>query len=181
MTSPIQQRTAQGEVPTVSSLSSEQLRKVALSAVSQCRAGNWQKGFPVLRHLLYQNANLNSMPGIFYAFLGYGLASRERQYKVGLDLCKTGVRMSEFEGETHLYLARTYMLLGSKKQAISALDRGLRVNPNNPWLLQMRQEFGWRRPPLVHSLSRNHVVNRAFGEVRSRVTKPDGPPRRKKT
>ena len=56
------------------------------------------------------------------------------------------------------------MLLGSKKQAIAALDHGLTVNANNPWLLPMRQEFGWRRNPLLGFLSRRHVVNGSYGE-----------------
>lgn len=170
MTSPDLNRNASPAARPDQRLNEESLQRIALAAIGHCRSGDWDNGFPILRHLLNQKTTFNSMPGIFYSFLGYGLASRERQYKYGLDLCKTGVRISDFEGETHLYLARTYMLLGSKKQAIAALDRGLRVNPNNPWLLQMRAEFGWRRAPLVASLARNHVVNRTYGELRSVVS-----------
>ena len=107
------------------------------------------------------------MPGVFYSYLGYGLANHERQYQQGLDLCKTGVKLSEFEGEPYLYLAKTYELFGKKKLAIEALDRGLQVDPEGKRLLKMRGEFGWRQPTVVSSLPRGHVVNRVAGGLRA--------------
>ena len=112
------------------------------------------------------------LPGVFFSCLGYGLADHERKYQEGLDLCKTGVELSEFDGEPYLYLAKTYLLFGRKKLAIEALDRGLQVDPDGERLLKMRGEFGWRRPTAISSLPRGHVLNRVAGRLRGLAT-PD--------
>ena len=91
-----------------------------------------------------------------------------------MDLCKTGVELSEFDGESHLYLAKTYLLFGQKKLAIEELDRGLQIDPEGRRLLKTRGELGWRRPTVLSFLPRGHVVNRVAGRLRSLVTHGGG-------
>ena len=160
--------------PTVVDLSeSQDLRDMALTAIDLCRSGDWVTGLPQLRYVAKYRSTDEQLPGVFYSHLGYGLANHERKYKQGLDLCKIGVELSEFEGEPYLYLAKTYILFGKKKLAIRALDRGLRVDPEDKRLLKVRGELGWRRPAVVSSLPRGHVVNRVAGGLRS-LARPGG-------
>ena len=155
-------------VPRVTDLSqSQDFLDMALTAIDLCRSGNWAAGLPGLRYVFKYRSGDEPLPGAFYSYLGYGLASHEREYQEGLDLCKIGVEVSEFEVESYLYLAKTYMLFGRRKPAIDALERGLRVDPEDEKLARMRSEFGWRRSTAVSSLPRGHFVNRLSGELRT--------------
>lgn len=142
---------------------------MALTGIDLCRSDNWAVGLPRLRYVFKYRSGDEPLPGAFYSYLGYGLARPERQYQKGLELCKIGVEVSEFEAEPYLYLARTYMLFGRKKPAIDALDHGLCVDPENAKLVRMRREFGWRQSTAISSLPRSHFVNRVSGELRTLV------------
>jgi len=158
--------------PALNDLSlSQDFLDMTLTAIDLCRSENWAVGLPRLRYVFKYRSGDEPLPGAFYSCLGYGLARHERQYQKGLELCKIGVEVSEFEAEPYLYLARTYMLFGRKKPAIDALDRGLRVDPENAKLVQMRREFGWRQSTALSSLPRGHFVNRVSGELRTLVVR----------
>ena len=147
---------------------------MALAAIDLCRSGDWAAGLPRLSFVAKYRHGDEPLPGVFYSYLGYGLAKRERKYQEGLDLCKIGVGLNEFDGEPWLYLAKTYMLFGRRKPAIGALDRGLQLDPEGRDLLKMRSEFGWRRPPVMSALPRGHTINRVAGGLRSLATPSGG-------
>ena len=146
-----------------------ELIKMAHRGVDLCRSGRWERGLEELQYVVNRSSELPGFPALAFSYLGYGLAHFEKQYKLGLELCKRGVALDNFEPAAYLFLARTYMLLGSKRPAIEALDRGLQVGPRNKELVEMRSQFGRRRATLASSLSRNHFMNRAYGELSSRL------------
>lgn len=150
------------------------LVEMAHEGIEQCRAGRWSSGIELLRHTVDQASDHEYFPALAFSYLGYGLARFDKQYKFGLELCKRGVAVDSFEAEAYLSLAKTYMLLDSRKSAIETLDRGLRIDPHYEELVKMRNTFGRRRPTLVSSLSRNHFVNRIYGELFSRLTRTAG-------
>ena len=78
----------------------------------------------------------------------------------------SAIEVSGFKPGPYLSRAETYLLLGDKERAIAALDRGLRVNPEDPRLLKARGEFGWRESRAVATLPRGHLVNRSLGRLR---------------
>ena len=147
---------------------------MALTGIDLCRSGNWHTGLAQLRYVTKYGSADEKLPGVFYSFLGYGLATDERKYQQGLDLCKKGVELSEFDGEAYLYLGKTYLLFGQKKSAIEELDRGLQIDPEGRRLLKTRGEIGWRRPTVLSFLPRGHVVNRVAGRLRSLATRGGG-------
>lgn len=148
---------------------SQGFHDMALTAIDLCRSNDWDAGLPRLCYVLKYKSPDEPLPGVFYSYLGYGLVNQEREYEQGLDLCKIGVVVSEFEGEPYLVLAKTYMLFGRKKPALNALESGLEVDPEDERLLKMRREFGWRRPIAMSSLPRGHFVNRVSGELKTLV------------
>ena len=88
------------------------------------------------------------------------------KHKQGLDVCPSAVEVGGFKPEPYLNRAETYLLLGKKKRAIAALDRGLRVDSGDQKLLKARGEFGRRKPRVISTLPRGHLVNRVLGRLR---------------
>ena len=90
-----------------------------------------------------------------------------RKHEQALDVCPIAIEVGGFKPESYLSRAQTYVMLGKKRRAIAALDRGLRVEPEDPRLLKARAVFGWRKPRIVSALARGHVVNRVLGRLRT--------------
>jgi hypothetical protein len=110
--------------------------------------------------------NAGELPGVCYAFLGYGTARRTKQYREGLALCRYAVKVAMCDPEVYLYLARTLLLMNNRGKALGILNRGLALAPDHPDLLDLRVELGVRRSPVVPFLSRTNPLNRWLGRVR---------------
>jgi len=103
----------------------------------------------------------------------YALAlGHTRALKEGLDLCLKS--LSSDKRNPHIYwaLAQLYMLSGSRKKAIETIGVGLRVTPDHPGLLRLRQQLGVRRRPPIGFLSRDSVVNVKLGKALAKLRKP---------
>ena len=142
------------------------LQAVSAAGIERCRSGDWESGLGRLRQVAEQATANEKLPGLFYSYLGYGIADSENRYKQGLSLCKLGAEVGLFEAETYLLLARTYMLLDKKRPAIRVLDRGLEIDRNDRALRCMRESFGVRSRLPVPFLERGHFLNRCIGEMR---------------
>lgn len=82
-------------------------------------------------------------------------------------MSKSSSEVSEFRPKPYLCRAETYLLIGKKEAAIAALDRGLRIDPEDQELLKARGEFGWRKTRFVSTLPRGHFINRVVGRLRT--------------
>jgi hypothetical protein len=58
-----------------------------------------------------------------------------------------------------------YLLSGSRKKAVDAMEIGLKVAPDHRGLLKLQQEMGVRKAPPIRFLSRNSVVNVKLGKA----------------
>src|SRR5262249_16307719 len=61
-------------------------------AIEQCRKGNWDQGLPYLGQLA-SSEDRTRLPGLFYSYLGYGIALREQRVDEGLKLCKHAIKI----------------------------------------------------------------------------------------
>ncbi|MEZ5331700.1 MAG: hypothetical protein R2991_06530 [Thermoanaerobaculia bacterium] len=133
--------------------------------IQLCRKGDWVAGVHHLA-LAVENAQGEELPSQSYSFLGYGIAQTQRRHKDGLDLCRHALRLSFTEPDNHLNLARLYILMGNRRQAIRAVGEGLTLNPKHGPLLALYREMGIRREPVLGFLSRNNFLNRLLGRLR---------------
>jgi len=138
-------------------------------AIDQCRKGNWEQGLPYLGQLA-ESESRSALPGLFYSYLGYGIALREQRLEEGLKLCRHAVRIEFFHPENYLNLARTYLLGNDRRGAVKTVREGLKIDPNNQDLLELQKEMGKRRPPVLSFLDRNHPFNRFLGSLRHKLT-----------
>jgi hypothetical protein len=132
-------------------------------ALALCRAGDWDGG-------LYQLGQLTEsgpMPGLFYSYLGYGIARCQGKVKEGLKLCQHSIKVEFYESENYLNLARTCMLDQDRGGAVKAIRGGLKVDPQNLDLLALYRDLGIRQEPVLPFLSRTNIVNRILGRFRS--------------
>jgi tetratricopeptide (TPR) repeat protein len=143
---------------------------VTQSGIDLCRRGQWKAGLAQLAVVESLNAEDASVPGLALTYLGYGIASQKGRIAEGLRYCRAGVDRESWQAENHLNLARTYLLAGSVKRAIAALEYGLSLDPDHAAMLTLRMSLGMRRPPPFTFLERSHPLNRIVGKLRHHLT-----------
>jgi len=94
------------------------------------------------------------------------LIRTERQAKEGIALCKKAVKLGYADADNHFNLARSYWLLKKRGSAVDALESGMRLDARHSGLRELRDEMGYRRPPVIRFLSRDNFLNRLLGRRR---------------
>lgn len=131
--------------------------------LAACRSGDWNRGLTDLGRL----ADLQTeLPAVFYSYLGYGVALREKRIRDGIRLCEHAVKLEFYQPENYFNLARTYLLADNRRKAFEAVSKGLQMDRGNRQLRGLLQEMGARRRPVIPFLSRDNPVNRFLGRIR---------------
>ena len=99
--------------------------------------------------------------------LGLALALGARDFESARTLCEAAARQEFFNPELYLNLARVYLCIGRRPEALRYLRRGQMIDPGHVAIREAIRELGLRRVPIVPFLPRRHVVNRMLGGVRS--------------
>ena len=153
------------------------LQEAAQRGIDLCRAGNWKAGMEILGKIAEADRQGTELSGLFYSYLGYGIARYERRGKEGLALCLHAIKVQFYEPENYVLLARVYLLRHRRGKAIEALQRALKLNARHPEAFKLAKEIGFRRRPILPFLPRDSPLNKALGKMRHsmRQSKPKGP------
>jgi tetratricopeptide (TPR) repeat protein len=135
-------------------------------AIDRCRRGAWKEGVPALARIAEQEERPGALPALVYSYLGYGIALRQQRLSEGLKLCQHAVKLEFYQAENYLNLARTQLLAGYRRAAVRAVADGLKIEPDNPQLLELELEVGRRRRPVLSFLSRSNPCNLLLGRIR---------------
>lgn len=146
-----------------------EIRARCEEGIAACQRGDWRHGVAVLSPTVTEAWLWDDVPSTAYSYLGYGRAVLGEGYLEALRLCRLSVKRNAFQPDNYLNLARTCLLRGRRRLAVQALNRGLRVSPGHPELLELRLDLGRRRPPVVPLLHRNNVLNIYLGKLRHRL------------
>ena len=92
-----------------------------------------------------------------------------RQLIRGIELCKKAQNADPRNPHIYWCLAQLHLLSPSRKDAIEAVERGLRAVPDNFMLLRMRKRLGVRQPPPLPFLKRDHGLNVKLGRLMHRI------------
>lgn len=104
------------------------------------------------------------------AMATYALAlAHTNDMRLALDLCKRAVYADPRNAHIFWCLAQIHLLGKSRKEAIEAVERGLRASPDNFVLLRMRRRLGVRQPPPLPFLDRRHTLNVRLGRIIHRL------------
>lgn len=136
-------------------------------ALTLCREGNWHEGLLYLGQLAESGEPGSSLPGLFYSYLGYGIARCQGRIQEGRKLCEHSVKVEFYESDNYLNLARTCLLAGDRPAAVRAVRGGLKVDPQNLDLLALYRELGIRQEPVITFLSRRNPLNMLLGRIRN--------------
>ncbi len=142
------------------------LKKLAERGVNYCRQGDWDTGMACLARVAEVDNGGYELPSLFYSFLGFGIAHRERRIREGLGLCRHACRISFYEPENFINLARTCLIAGNRDEAYRAIRRGYALDESSTSLRRLHGKLGFRRPPVVPFLGRGNPINRLLGRVR---------------
>ncbi|MGE5412575.1 MAG: tetratricopeptide repeat protein [Syntrophomonadaceae bacterium] len=100
------------------------------------------------------------------AMASYALAlTQTGDRRLGIDLCRKAVAADPRNAHIFWCLAQIHLLAGSRKEAIEAVERGLRAAPDNFVLLRMRRRLGVRQPTPLPFLDRRHGLNVRLGRI----------------
>jgi len=145
---------------------SAELLTTLREGIACCRRGNWNEGLRYLGQVAERGDAGSSLPGIFYSYLGYGIALREQRVREGLKLCRHSIKVEFYQADNYLNLARTCLLARDRSGAVRAVRDGLKIDPHHEGLLAVRADLGVRGQPVLPFLGRSHVINRFLGRVR---------------
>ena len=137
------------------------------SGIEHCRAGRWEKGADYLGYVAERSHADLSHAGLYLSYLGCAVARIHEQTKEGRALCERAVKAEFYQPENWANLAEVMMLEGERRQAIAAIEQGLKIDAQNERLRQVHESLGRRRRPIVGFLNRRNPLNHVLGRVRS--------------
>jgi tetratricopeptide (TPR) repeat protein len=85
--------------------------------------------------------------------------------KEAAEVCFRALSVDRRNADAYAALARIYVLAGSRRKAIEAMERGFAVSPRHPALRSVQDEIGVRRNPVIPFLSRDSRVNMILGKI----------------
>jgi hypothetical protein len=95
----------------------------------------------------------------------HGLAQVYAGDSSGLNLCRHAAGAETIDADVFLNLALAELHLCHRKRACSAVALGLRLDPRNARLAQLRKQMGTRRQPCLPFLKRGNALNKWLGKV----------------
>jgi tetratricopeptide (TPR) repeat protein len=101
------------------------------------------------------------------SFFGLCLALvRKQQMKIAIDLCRRAIELEFYNPDHYANLARVYNVAGNRKKAVDTAEQGLKLHPEDEYLLNVRQSLGVRATPAVPFLDRANPINVTLGQAR---------------
>lgn len=131
--------------------------------IDAVRADEFLLGFTLLSEA-YRGPVENKTPDGL-SFYGLCLALVEKKYKPAIELCRRAVELQFYHAEHYVNLAKVYLAAGNRKKAVSTLEDGLRVLPDDESIIAFRRQVGVRARPAIPFLSRGNPLNIAIGRA----------------
>jgi hypothetical protein len=141
-----------------------QMLTVGISATDR---GEYANALRILS-VVYTKVPPDKMPQGLSSY-GLCLARVEGKRKLGADLCQKAIQLQSYEGRHWANLVRVYITAKNRKKAVETLDDSLRKLRNDPELLRVRQEIGYRQSPQLSFLPRTNPLNKLFSRYALRL------------
>jgi tetratricopeptide (TPR) repeat protein len=101
------------------------------------------------------------------SFFGLCIALvRKQQIKLAIELCRRAIELEFYNPDHYANLARVYNAAGNRKKAVDAAEQGLKLHPEDEYLLNVRASLGVRATPPLPFLDRANPINVTLGQSR---------------
>jgi len=101
------------------------------------------------------------------SFFGLSLALvRKQQMKIAIELCRRAIDLEFFNPDHYANLARVYNAAGNRRKAVETAEEGLKLHPEDEYLLNVRESLGVRATPALPFLDRSNPINVTLGQAR---------------
>jgi tetratricopeptide (TPR) repeat protein len=137
--------------------------------LEQGRESTKREQWPQAREFLSEyvrrfSARRENVPASAMASYALSLA-QTKEGRLAFDLCRKAQYADPRNPHIYWCLAQIHLLARSRKDAIEAVEKGLRASPDNFVLLRMRRRLGVRQPPPLPFLGRQHALNVRLGRI----------------
>jgi tetratricopeptide (TPR) repeat protein len=109
------------------------------------------------------NSTSNETPEML-SLMGYSLAKQSGQLKEGIALCEKAISLNPTHTDHYLNLGRIYLMANKREPAIRIFKTALKIR-KDPKIIHELKSMGVRKPPVISSLSRDHLINIWAGKV----------------
>lgn len=118
--------------------------------------------------LLFEEAEKISSTPKVRSYLAYCCARVKNEFSTAIQTCTQALREEPRNADHYLNLGRIYLLVNKRGPALQAFRKGLKLGPN-PHLMEEMRKFEIRKPAVIPSLPRDHVLNHKLGSLLSRL------------
>jgi predicted Zn-dependent protease len=117
---------------------------------------------------------LKAEPGnpFYLSYVGMLSAVAEKRYLAGEKLCRQALEIKWNHPQLYLNLAELYHQAGRDGEAMATLRRGFISAGRDLRIRMALEKIDARRPPILSSLGRGHLLNRLLGRLRHRMIGP---------
>jgi tetratricopeptide (TPR) repeat protein len=117
---------------------------------------------------------LKAEPGnpFYLSYVGMLSAVAEKRYLAGEKLCRQALEIKWNHPQLYLNLAEIYHQAGRDGEAMATLRRGFISAGRDVRIRMALEKIDARRPPILSSLGRGHLLNRLLGRLRHRMIGP---------
>jgi tetratricopeptide (TPR) repeat protein len=98
------------------------------------------------------------------SYRAYCLAWSKGYLKAAAKDCQNAMTRDRSNPIHYLILGRILLLAGNRTKAIRTFRLGLKAAPN-PLIIEELKQLGLRKPAVISSLERDHVLNRLLGKI----------------
>jgi len=105
----------------------------------------------------------------FLSYVGMLCAVAEKRYVAGENLCREALEIKCNHAQLYLNLAEVYHQAGRDGDTIETLKKGFVSAGRDVRIRKALEKIGGRRPPVLPSLGRRHLLNRILGGLRHRM------------
>ncbi len=144
-----------------------QMVKVGIAAADR---GDYSGALRVLSKV-YKTVPPERLPAGLSTY-GLCLARVEGKRKMGAELCEKAIQLESYDGKHHANLVRVYIVAKNRKKAVRTLDDSLRKLHNDPDLIRVREEIGYRQAPSLSFLPRQNPINKFFSRYAKKLKMP---------
>ena len=120
-------------------------------------SGDTNSGLSCLESLYKRSPN-----PVIMSYYAVCLAKERREKHRARDLCSEALKEDPGNPVHYLNLGRVYLAGGMKREAIKTFRDGL-LYRKNAMISRELERLGWRSPPVIPSLGREHLLNRVLG------------------